>query len=116
MENGELVVFDNAYSSLGSQEQHDHFVFFKRDNARMLRFRLDEKNHKVLSVSELSIKTTAPYMGSAQQLLDKTVFIGCGSSSDCAALAFDTKNNNVLKLTVERPYTTYRAYFVDSLD
>lgn len=116
MENGELVVFDNAYSSLGSQEQHDHFAFFKHDNARMLRFRLDEKNHKMLSVSELSIKTTAPYMGSAQQLSDKTVFIGCGSSSDCAALAFDTKNNNVLKLTVEHPYTTYRAYFVDSLD
>ncbi|MBQ9738100.1 MAG: aryl-sulfate sulfotransferase [Alphaproteobacteria bacterium] len=113
MKNGELVVFDNAFSSLKAGEKEQHDSFFKQATARMLRFKLDEKNKKVLGVSATPLNETAPYMGSAQKKGDDFVFFGCGSSTECAAKAVRVDGTPVWTMKVEQPYTTYRAYLMD---
>ena len=116
MENGELVVFDNAYSSLANDEVEQHAAFFKQQTGRMLRFKLDEVNKKVLSVSEVPLNEQARYMGSAQRLDDNLIFFGCGSSAECAAKAVKWDGSEVWKMTVQQPYTTYRAYWMDKIN
>lgn len=38
----------------------------KEDNARILRFKLDEKNKQVLDTKSVLLNITAPYMGNAK--------------------------------------------------
>lgn len=106
-ENGELVIFDNNYSVIPKISS----VPDKKDKARILRFKLDEKNKQVLDTKSVPLNITAPYMGSAQGLQGSHYFAGCGSSESCAAKLVDASGHDMLIMTVEQPYTTYRAYF-----
>lgn len=87
----------------------------KEDNARILRFKLDEKNKQVLDTKSVPLNITAPYMGNAQELQGGRHFVGCGSSESCASKMVDASGQDILIMTVEQPYTTYRAYFYEDI-
>lgn len=110
-ENGELVIFDNNYSVIPKISR----VPDKEDNARILRFKLDEKNKQVLGTKSVPLNITAPYMGNAQGLQGGRHFVGCGSSESCASKMVDASGQDILIMTVEQPYTTYRAYFYEDI-
>ncbi|MBO5662341.1 MAG: aryl-sulfate sulfotransferase, partial [Alphaproteobacteria bacterium] len=112
LENGELVIFDNNYSVIKKISS----VPDKKDKARILRFKLDEKNKQVLDAKSVPLNITAQYMGSAQGLKEDRYFVGCGSAESCAAKMLDATGQEILKMTVKYPYTAYRAYFYESLD
>lgn len=112
LENGELVIFDNNYSVIKKISS----VPDKKDKARILRFKLDEKNKQVLDAKSVPLNITAQYMGSAQGLKEDRYFVGCGSAESCAAKMQDATGQEILKMTVKYPYTAYRAYFYESLD
>ena len=111
IENGELVIFDNNYSVIKKISS----VQDKKDPARILRFKLDEKNKRVLNVESVPLDITAPYMGSAQMLSSDRYFVGCGSAPKCAGKLIDQSGQEILTMKVEYPYTTYRAYFYENL-
>lgn len=110
-ENGELVIFDNNYSVIKKISS----VPDKKDLARILRFKLDEKNKQVLDAKSVPLNITAQYMGSAQGLKEDRYFVGCGSAPKCAGKLIDQSGQDILTMKVEYPYTTYRAYFYENL-
>lgn len=107
IEDGHLVIFDNNYSIISKISS----VPNKTDEARLLRFKLDEKNKRVQEVSSIPLGATAPYMGSAQGLGNGLWNMGCGSSETCITKIVDETGNDVLSVKVASPYTSYRVYF-----
>ena len=107
IENGELVIFDNNYSTASKIPQ----IRNKRKEARIARFKLDETNKQILKAVSIPLNITTPYMGSAQEVSSDRYFVGCGNASTCAAKMQDTDGQNLFIMTVDKPYTTYRAYF-----
>lgn len=99
---GRLILFDNRYNL--------------KEYARVLIFNLDEQNKRVQSFKEISSEALIPFMGSVQILPDENLFIGCGRSYSCAAKLINPKGEAYFQMTVNRPYTTYRAYFFPTLD
>lgn len=100
--NRRFVLFDNGYNV--------------KKSARVLMFKLDEENKKVEDFKEIPLRTFIPFMGSVQVLNNENLFIGCGSSHGCAAKLIDKSGKAYFRMVVNRPYTTYRAYFFPTLD
>lgn len=103
--NNQFILFDNRLiRSTGSTQ------------ARICVFELDEKEKKVNSFREIPLGFQVKYMGSVQQLPKDRWFVGCGSSNVCAAEMIDGNGKVLFRMTVNEPYTTYRAYFTETLD
>lgn len=116
LSSGELILFDNATTGMWKKE-YDYFNKQPIVNpARIIVMNLDEENKKLLSFREIPLNFYAKFMGSVQKLSSDKWFVGCGSSTECAAKLIDAKGNDLLIMSVKQPYTMYRAYWVDSLN
>lgn len=102
LSDGRFILFDNGLDV--------------NNPARILIFKLDEKNKKIKEFNEIPLKTFVPCMGSVQMLSDGNFFVGCGCSYGCAAKLIDTKGQTYFRMIVNRPYRTYRAYYFPTLD
>ena len=102
LSDGRFILFDNGLKA--------------KNAARILIFKLDEKNKKIKEFKEIPLKTYVPCMGSAQMLSNENLFIGCGCSHGCASKLINMEGKTYFRMMVNRPYTTYRAYYFPSLD
>ena len=78
--------------------------------SRLLAFKLDEENKKVIDFREFKLGQSVHFMGSYQPLTNGHFLVGFGSNRDIAAKELDLGNNQYMSLSFNKPYTSYKAY------
>lgn len=108
-EDGDLLIFDNGDSDYLNKK------IFNPHPSRGIKFKLDEENKKILKAQILPFNDISKFMGSVQLLKDKNTMFGCGGNKKCIARILNPKGKKLLDIQVQRPYFSYRSYWVKSL-
>ncbi len=108
---GWLVLFDNRFPNPKIKEKlTGKNVLHNLYQSRLLAFKLDEENKKVIDFREFKLGQSVYFMGSYQPLAEGRFLIGYGSNYDVAAKELDKDNTEYMSLSLNKPYTSYKAY------
>ena len=111
---GDLLFFDNGnFDPIVNIGEYQKTV--KTHLSRGLKYKLDEKNKKILNVEEFPFYDNSIFMGSIQLLKDNNTMFGCGGTEKCIAKILNQKGEILLNIEVQRPYFSYRSFWVESL-
>lgn len=81
---GYLMLYDNHTAEINT-ECAGNFSFLPRKTSRILKFKLDEKNKKILNWQEIPLSVYSEFMGNVFETEDKTYIVGYGSNKGKAA-------------------------------
>lgn len=114
---GYLTVFDNHMDLLFINNVGKDFI---KSPSRIQKFKLDEKNLKVVDYQEYKLDTLVPFQGSAYET-DKDVYVvSYGRRDYPESFSVEEINTNkkakILSLKIPEYDTSYAAYIYDSLD
>lgn len=108
---GWLILFDNRYPNPGMKTLlNGRNVYNDLYYSRLIAFKLDEQNKRVMDFKEFKLGKKVYFMGSYQPLTNNRFLIGYGSNRDIAAKELDQSNTEYMSLSFNKPYTTYKAY------
>lgn len=108
---GWLVLFDNRFPNPKIKEKlTGKNVLHNLYQSRLLAFKLDEQNKKVVKFREFKLGQSVHFMGSYQPLTNGHFLVGFGSNRDIAAKELDLGNNQYMSLSFNKPYTSYKVY------
>ena len=82
-----------------------------KPTSRILKFKLDEQNKKILDVQEINLDVKTNSLGSVYQTKDLSLLVSTGR--DKRILEIGTDNQILFKLLLSLP--TYRVYQIDKL-
>lgn len=104
--NGYLMLYDNQSRDFFSHKSHRKPLSY----SRILKFKLDEKNNRVLDVKEQKLNYKSISMGSVYQLKKPNrYFVSYGSNTPVSAQEIDEQGNVYLTLELEQPYVSYKV-------
>lgn len=108
-DDGYLMLFDN-HTNWTNTECAGSFSFLPAKTSRILKFRLDEKNKKLLEWQEIPLPVYSEFMGSVFETEDKTYIVGYGSNESVAAAEIDSNGNALWIFRLPEKLNTYRVY------
>lgn len=111
-DDGWLMFLDNRFSIPEFQPRYKDKKYMLNNlfKSRVVAFKLDGKNKKVLAFKEIPTKHPINWMGSVQKLDNGHFLIGYGSNRDIAVGEIDENGKFYMSLSLNKPYTTYKAY------
>ncbi len=109
---GYLMLFDNHSASFSEYFSEEDFpVRGLYNRARILKFKLDEKNKKVIDFKEVPLLYHTEFTGSVYQLPSGHYLVSYGPNTDMSVQEMDQTGKNVfMSLKFSSQLLTYRAY------
>lgn len=100
-----LMLYDNQSRAFFQKKSRNPLA-----HSRILKFKLDEKNKRVVDVKEKRLNYKSISMGSVYQLRNpKRYFVSYGSNTPVSAQEIDEQGNVYLTLELEQPYVSYKV-------
>ena len=106
---GYLMLYDNHTAEINT-ECAGNFSFLPRKTSRILKFKLDEKNKKILNWQEIPLSVYSEFMGNVFETEDKTYIVGYGSNKGKAAEELDKDGTPLWTFKLPDNLFTYRVY------
>lgn len=114
---GYLMLFDNQASALHPKEfsKHKPFDLKPTYQARILKFKLDEKNKKITDFVEIPLGVRADIMSSVHYVKPDRYYVGYGAPQ-IAGEEIGQDRHSYLKIYLQSPYVSYRSYKIAPSD
>ena len=106
---GYLMLFDNQSYDFAKRVLSDPSQI--KPTSRILKFKLDEQNKKILDVQEINLDVKTNTLGSVYQTKDLSLLVSTGQNK--RILEIGTDNQILFELLLSLP--TYRVYQIDKL-
>ena len=103
------MLYDNHTAKINT-ECAGKFSFLPRKTSRILKFKLDEKNKKILNWQEIPLSVYSEFMGNVFETEDKTYIVGYGSNKGKAAEELDKDGTPLWTFKLPDNLFTYRVY------
>ena len=109
---GYLMLYDNQTTSIDTFCAKD-FEYEKYPTSRILKFKLDEKNFRIVDFQEIKLPYLSEYMGNVYETSSGTYIVGYGSNQTMAGEEFDKNGKSLWTLKFPDIVETYRVIKYD---
>ncbi len=109
---GYLMLFDNQSTDM-DQKCAGNFQYKKYQTSRILKFKLDEKNKKVVDFQQIQLPYLSQFMGNVFETNSGTYIVGYGSYLGMAGEEFDKDGNSLWTLKYPDTIQTYHVIKYD---
>ena len=109
---GYIMLFDNQSTDI-DPKCADNFVYKKYPTSRILKFKLDEQNKKIVDFQEIQLPYLSQFMGNVFETNSKTYIVGYGSYFGMAGEEFDKNGKSIWTLKYPDTIQTYHVIKYD---